>query len=157
MDTYFKPHVLLTIIKMDLPRSGKWRWGSVYLTLLACTLLLSGCNGVATDEYPLSETNRTETVTPERPSALADPLYGLVTADNRTAYADRRGLSYQNGSVRARIKLAENATLPRKFDFETESRAGNRVIATVPVDQLVPLAKHRNTTFVRAPIEARTY
>lgn len=74
-----------------------------------------------------------------------------MTAENRTAYADRNGLAYEDGSVRVVIDLASGRSLPSGYDVTVEVRSGTLVQGSVAVDDLVGLARHENVTAVRPP------
>lgn len=91
----------------------------------------------------------------DQPAALESRLYGLVTAENRTAYADSRRLDLRNGSVRVVVELRDGAELPASFDLTVESRYERLVQVFAPVDGLVPLADHGNVSYVRTPREAQ--
>lgn len=87
------------------------------------------------------------------PEALDSRLYGLVTAENRSAYASDHDLRFENGSVLAVVELRPNRTLPAGFVMRVRARSGNLVQAEVPVCGLVPISEHRNVSFVRPPVE----
>lgn len=91
-----------------------------------------------------------------RPDALESGLYGLVTADDRTAYADIWNLEYRDGSVEVVVELRDNRELPDEFDVEVRSRYEHLVQASVAVDDLVPLSEHENVRFVRTPYRPAT-
>jgi hypothetical protein len=91
-----------------------------------------------------------------RPDALESSLYGLVTADDRAAYAETWNLNYRDGRVAVVVELQENRELPDEFDVEVRSRYEHLVQATVPVDELVALSEHENVSFVRRPREPAT-
>lgn len=88
-----------------------------------------------------------------RPDALESSLYGLVTADDRAAYAETWNLNYRDGRVAVVVELRENRELPDEFDVSIETRYEHLVQATVPVDELVALSEHENVSFVRTPRE----
>lgn len=90
----------------------------------------------------------------DQPDALESRLYGLVVAENRSAYAEARDLRLRNGSALVVVELHEGAAPPREFDLDVRTRYENLVRAFVPVDDLVPLAEHENVSFVRTPREA---
>lgn len=92
----------------------------------------------------------------DQPAALESRLYGLVTAENRTAYAAARGLDLRNGSVLVVVELRPGRELPASFDVTVRSRYENLVQAFVPVGDLVPIAEHGNVSFVRTPHEPVT-
>lgn len=90
----------------------------------------------------------------DQPDALESRLYGLVVAENRSAYAAARDLRLRNGSVHVVVELHEGKPLPREFDLDVRTTYENLVRAFVPVDDLVPVAEHGNVSFVRTPREA---
>jgi hypothetical protein len=103
-----------------------------------------------------TDTTTTAGESPERrtkagPSALGSTLYGLVQADNRTRYAEDHGLQLRDDSVHVTVELRDGRALPEEIDAEVTARAESQVDAYVPIDQLVALARHENTTSVRAP------
>lgn len=85
------------------------------------------------------------------PAHLESILYGLVEAENRTAYASSRDLELRNDSVLVVVELREGAEVPREFDFEVEKRHENLVQSYVRVCHLVPISEHENVSFVRMP------
>lgn len=93
----------------------------------------------------------TDTPTPAQPPALDPQLYQLVIADNRSDYAEQQGLTYRNGSVQAVIELETGASLPERFAVDVELRHDRLIQGYVPVESLVPLAKHGNVSAVRPP------
>lgn len=105
----------------------------------------AGCDGLDDPEAG----NRTE-----RPAGLESVLAGLVAADDRTAYADERGLALRNDSVEVTIELEDGADVPPGFDVSVVTRFEDLVQAFVPVCALVPLSEHGNVSFVRSPRRA---
>jgi len=85
------------------------------------------------------------------PPALSTTLYGLVNADNRSHYAATNDLSLRNESVFVTITLREGRELPTGVPVDIQARAGSSVDAYVPIDTLVVLARHDNTTSVTPP------
>lgn len=136
---------------------------AVHPRLLAIgVILLAGCTGWGS---PIAESPTTAqaspsqsptpsspaTTTPSRPPALDQSLYGLVTAENRTAYADQQSLVYENGSVQVVIKVASGRSLPTDLAVDVELRSGSRIQGSVAVDDLIGLARHENVTTVKPP------
>lgn len=103
-------------------------------------------------------THANESVSPgdkeSQPDALESSLYGLVAAENRTAYAETWDLTFRNGSVEVVVELRDGRQLPDEFDGSVQSRYENLVQATVSVDELVALSEHENVSFVRSPRRA---
>lgn len=132
------------------------------LVLVAIAVVLAGCAGA-----PSGDAGSTEATVSEAPSTVQGPkeghpalesqLYGLATADDPEAYAAAHGIELRNGSVRVLIELDSGATMPEGDDLSVVTRSGDRVVAWVPVGQLVPLADHDNVSFVRRPVEGSTY
>lgn len=87
----------------------------------------------------------------DQPAHLESILYGLVEAQNRTAYASSRNLKLRNDSVQVVVELRQGAGIPHEFDVEVESRHENLVQSYVRVCHLVPLSEHENVSFVRSP------
>ena len=85
---------------------------------------------------------------PER-SPLADPLPGLVVADDRDAFAARRNLEYRDDEVRVLVDLEPDGSRPEKYlsAVRTDLRTG--VVAWVAVDGLVDLALDENVRLIR--------
>jgi hypothetical protein len=90
---------------------------------------------------------------PTRHPSLDSRLVGLLTADNRTAYADSHDLDLRNDSVLVVLELRPNRSLPTEFDVTVRARHENLVQARVPLDSLVTLAEHPNVSYVRPPRE----
>lgn len=117
----------------------------------------TGSDPAATTVVPDATLTHAPNVTPgkgDQPDALESGLYGLVVAENRSAYAATRDLRLRNGSVLVVVELHEGKPLPREFDLDVRTTYENLVQAFVPVDDLVPLAEHGNVSFVRTPREA---
>lgn len=106
---------------------------------------------MVTDGGPCQEPSGTATDVPDQPPALESVLYGLVTAENRTAYAADRDLTLRDDKVRVVIELHSGTEVPPAFDVTVETRYENLVQAFVPVCELVPLSEHENVSFVRSP------
>lgn len=133
--------------------------------VLGFVLLLAGCTSsglstsgsptpttdVVTDGGPSQEPSETHTDVPAQPPELESVLYGLVTADNRTAYAANRDLTLREGRVEVTFELQPGTEIPPAFDLTVETRHEELVQAFVPVSELIPLAEHENVKFVRAP------
>lgn len=98
-----------------------------------------------------TETQNASRRSADRPEALESRLYGLVTAENRTAYAADRELSLRDGRVLVEIGLRDGAALPAGIDLEETARHDDLVEGYVPVCQLVPLADAEGITYVQSP------
>lgn len=97
----------------------------------------------------IATTNRT--TIPRRHPSLESRLVGLVNAENRLVYAAEHGLELRNGRILVVVELEPGREFPSGFDAQVRSRFENLVSASVPVDQLPPLAEHENVSFVRTP------
>lgn len=84
---------------------------------------------------------------------LDSRFIGLVSAENRTAYALDHGLRLENDRVLALIELRMGTTFPSKFDIRIRARYENFLEGYVQVCDLVPISKHQNVSFVRPPTE----
>ena len=128
-----------------------------YSVIIVFLIVFAGCAGSSqTAETPALEHTRTGTATttqPSHPPNLDQRLYGVVTADNRSDYASKAGLAYDNGSVRVVVELTPGASLPEGYDVRVELRQGQLVQGYVAVDQLVGLSRHENVSAVRPPKE----
>lgn len=134
----------------------------------------SGCLAAPSTDATAT-TNATATESPDRagtetasepPAALDGQLAGLVTADNRTAYAEANGLDYERNRtvgtatttgtdasvrVRAVVVLEANATLPEGYALDVVASADELVEVRVAADDLYPLAREDGVRFVRPP------
>jgi ribosomal protein S12 len=128
---------------------------SVCLVALAASGCLAGTNGAESTPQPKPSAAPTSVPTaspsPTPPSTLDSTLVQLVNADNRTAYAERHGITLDEGRVRVLIGLRESTPLPDDFDTSVELRHETEVIAFVAVSDLVALSRHENVTVVRVP------
>ncbi len=146
------------------------------LVAVALAVVLAGCIGAAPSveapapaggatptATPLAEPTSTHptmtdapdrTPVPDKHPSLDSGLVGLVNADNRTAYANTRGLELRDGRVQVVVELVDGRDFPDGFDLTVEVRAGGRVQALVAVDDLVALAEHGNVSFVQPPSRA---
>jgi len=102
---------------------------------------------------PTARETNTATPTPSNHPDLDSRLYGLVVADDRSDYADREGLIYENNSVQVVIELEPGASLPTRGDIVVELRHDNLVQGFVSVEALIPLARDNNVSAVRPPTE----
>lgn len=80
--------------------------------------------------------------------SLESALYGLATAEDAAAYARRHGLDLTDGTVGVEVLLAEGASVPEDRLATVGPRFENRLEATVPVEQLLPLAESRSVRYV---------
>ena len=128
-----------------------------YSVIVVFLVVFAGCSGSPqTAATPTPEPTRTGTATttqPSHPPNLDQRLYGLVTADDRSEYASKAGLTYDNGSVQIVVELTAGASLPEGYDVRVELQQGQLVQGYVAVDQLVGLSRHENVSAVRLPKE----
>jgi|GEM_PF-4737398 len=132
------------------------------IPLCLTLLLLGGCLAGGSGGGPSTVTSATTTTSapspspsPSAPAALDSTLSAYLRADNRTRYAERHGLTVEDGRVRVVIGLRDGATLPAGFDIAIELRHGAEVLAYVETAGLAGLARHRNVTVVRVPDRPR--
>lgn len=83
------------------------------------------------------------------PSPLAEPLPGLVDAEDRAAFADEHGLEYRPGEVEVEIELEQNGERPDRYLSEVVDEFGRLVVAWVEIDVLVDLALDENVRRVQ--------
>jgi len=131
-------------------------WLGAFATVALAGCLSSGNTGTPNDEDGEGNESGTETTaSPERDShpSIESELYGLVTADDREAYAERRGIELDDGRVMVTLELEpEDAEVPPEADVE--SRFGGRANAWVHVDSVVAVAEYEQVRFVRFPDES---
>lgn len=151
---------------------GNLRVSTVRTVVVGLLVVASGCASVPSTpptDAPESPTTTTTTETttatttepthanaterPRKHPSLDSQLVGLLDAENRTRYADERGLRVRNDSVLVVVELRENRSLPAGFDLDVTARHDRLVQAWTPIDRLVALAEHGNVSFVRPPRE----
>jgi len=101
------------------------------------------------DNQTMDETNSTESGEAE---ALYAPLPGLISAENRTAYAAEHDLQYSDGVVSVEIIL-EGDERPTKYIAEVDGQYDELVRGTVAVEDLRPLADDSRVRAVRRPAQ----
>ena len=128
-------------------------------------ILTSGCFTV--DDRPSGPapmTNDSQTEVPVNtstqkgvsPSDLDSRLYHLVTADNRTGYANENELVVRDGRVLVVVTLEPNASIPDRFDVQTILTRDNEVLTYVPINGLTTLARSQNISHIRPPERGST-
>lgn len=78
-------------------------------------------------------------------------LAGYLDADNRSAYADERGLRTRDGRVEVVVELRDGRSLPDAYDVTVTAAHDDLVQAYVAVEDLRALAADENVSEVRAP------
>jgi hypothetical protein len=127
--------------------------------------LLSGClrtdRSEPTQTTPATIRNRTMSPTdslddlPE-PRPLAQPLPGLVRADDREAYARSHDLEYREGTVKVTVELTPDGEVPEEHFQKVQGSYGRSVVGYVDIDRLVDLATHGDVRIVKAYADPRT-
>jgi len=126
-------------------------------------LVQTGCmdtlpaNGTQSDGGATSENqtmDKTNTTGSGEATALYPPLPGLLTAENRTAYAAEHDLEYKGGAVDVEIIL-EGEERPTEYLESVDRQYDELVLATVAVENLRPLANDSRVRAVRQPAQPR--
>lgn len=108
--------------------------------LLSCSI--AGCS---TQQSESTSTDGDEGDMDSNNNTLQAPLLGLVAAENRSVYADRQNLQYDDGKVVVEAWLTGNVST---VDYPDEKfnpvlyAEGNQVIGKVDVDELQALAEN---------------
>ena len=141
------------------------------LLLALASAPLTGCLGAAEDSSEDTTTDQEMTDTdllsveerqqqvdrlPER-SSLVGSRVDLVAAGDRSAVAADHGIEYDdtNHTARVAIELEPDAELPDKYRLDTISSYEGRVVATVHIDDLVPLAMDDAVRQIKNPPDSR--
>lgn len=93
----------------------------------------------------------------ELASKMRDPLPGLITADNRSAYAEQNNLTVEDGSVEVVVVVntSTGSTDALSQYFTTiQTTQDEQVIGFVPFDSLSDLATEEQVVIIRPPAEA---
>lgn len=130
---------------------------------VAAVALQTGC----TDTVPTNETqangnpnsdnqtmNETNASGSGEATVLYEPLPGLITAENRTAYAAEHELEYETGAVVVEIIL-EGEESPTEYITTVDRQNDRLVLGTVAVEDLRPLANDSRVRAVRRPSQPR--
>jgi hypothetical protein len=123
------------------------------VTLLSLPLV--GCLSNPTNrdtETPEPANSANGTTSPDV-DRLAEPLPGLLAADDRAAFAADHGLEYRDGAVSVVIRLEPGADLPEEYVVSVTTRRDGIVFAFVAVDDLEPLASDERVRLVGPPSE----
>lgn len=144
-------------------------WGKQ--TLMAVCVLLLFCSGCLIQQpsagreapTPTATVGKTAVATPvdsptRTPSLadrgrLSDRVRGFIAAENRSAYADRHGLSYraEPGTVAIRVRPARNASVPDDAFTTVEYRfSDGRVTGWATASGLRALAQSERAAFISA-------
>lgn len=108
-------------------------------------------DGTGTGTATPSAERRPVTVDADARERLDDTLVGLVEADDRSAYADREGLTYDEGRVLVVVELRGGADPPSSPPFDATARHGSLVEGRVAVEALPALATADGVASVRPP------
>lgn len=128
---------------------------------VAAVVLQTGCmntdptnetqedGGPDADNRTMNETNTTGS---DEATALYPPLPGLITAENRTAYAAEHDLQYEEGAVSVEVLLAGEEQ-PSEYMTDIDGQYGELLRGTVAVEELRPLANDSRVRAVRRPAQ----
>lgn len=122
-------------------------------TLVAVSILFTGCLGGESPD-PSDEVVA---------NTVQQPVFGLLTADNTTAYANENGLELNDGAVKVVVEIDTDAdgdtdSIDDYFTQSQSSPAG-QAIGYVTIDSIPELAAEEQVTLIRRPapaIEERT-
>lgn len=140
----------------------QWRCVPVLLVVLALSGCLTGAGarGATSDSPGDTATTDARTTVDDAeqvgsplldPDVLDSALRGFLAADNRTAYADRHGLTFEGGRVQVVVELRPRTSVPTEYDIVTELHSDDEVLARVSASGLADLSRHENVTAIRIP------
>lgn len=114
----------------------------VLLVILSSTLLLSQAAAL---DLPSA------TSVKECPN-LESILCQLTQANDTKSFAEQHDLYLQDNMTRVIIELTnKSASIPTHYNVTVETRHENLVQALAPIDELLPLSRENNVTFIRTP------
>ena len=91
------------------------------------------------------------------PSPLATILVEFLQAEDRHAFADDRGIPFEDGRVHVQVELVEGGELPASLVGEVTTAYDPIRNAWIPVANLVDVALDDDVRIVRPIPEARTH
>lgn len=136
------------------------------ITSLLFMILITGCAGAGgsttdggssdiatpvneTEKQALAESNSTPT--PPRPAGLDSTLHQLVIAEDRTQFAQQRGLDIRDDTVLVTIEVTPDNQLPQSIPIDVKTRSANKILAYVAIEDLTTLAQNEAIRTVRVP------
>ena len=107
-----------------------------------------------TEKQALAEPNSTPPpaiTTPSRPAGLDSTLHQLVIAEDRTQFAQQRGLDIRDDTVLVTIEVTPDNQLPQSIPIDVKTRSANKILAYVAIEDLTTLAQNEAIRTVRVP------
>lgn len=113
-----------------------------------------GSDGSLGDHVDDHRSNHVENDGQVPPDGIEANLYGLTTAENVTAYAERYSYDIRDGAVLVDVELTEHGSFPADVPFDETRRGGSTVQGYVAIHDLRRLADAENVSFVRSPLQS---
>lgn len=133
------------------------RWGLEVIALLGLLLVLGGCDQSRVEE----QQTKGPPLKQEDYPKLAAALFELAAAKEPDQYAERTGLTFNDGLVQVVIEV-RGPEWVEDLKWAVEALGGRSEIsheasiqASVPIDALLKLAKHPRITYIRPPVRPR--